>query len=58
VISGAKFTFSVYDMDGSGTVDAFYLGDALRAMNLNPTQAFIEKLGGTKKKGKDPSHLV
>nr|ABS19977.1 myosin alkali light chain [Artemia franciscana] len=29
---------------------AFYLGDCLRALNLNPTLAQIEKLGGTKKK--------
>ena len=34
-------------------MDAFYIGDCLRALNLNPTNAFIEKLGGTKKKGKD-----
>lgn len=47
----ANFAFSIYDMDGSGTVDAFYLGDVLRGLNLNPTNATIEKLGGTKKKG-------
>lgn len=32
-------------------MDAFYIGDCLRALNLNPTNAAIEKLGGTKKKG-------
>ncbi|EEB13526.1 myosin light chain alkali, putative [Pediculus humanus corporis] len=49
--NGANFAFSIYDLDGSGTVDAFYLGDVLRGLNLNPTNATIEKLGGTKKKG-------
>ncbi|KAL1132707.1 hypothetical protein AAG570_010659 [Ranatra chinensis] len=32
-------------------MDAYYIGDCLRALNLNPTMAVIEKLGGTKKKG-------
>uniref|UniRef100_A0A3B3ZNK5 EF-hand domain-containing protein n=1 Tax=Periophthalmus magnuspinnatus TaxID=409849 RepID=A0A3B3ZNK5_9GOBI len=49
-IERANFAFSIYDFDGSGTVDAIYLGDMLRGLNLNPTQAQIEKLGGTKKK--------
>lgn len=31
-------------------IDAFDLGDALRALNLNPTLALIEKMGGTKKR--------
>ncbi|KAK6631307.1 hypothetical protein RUM44_005833 [Polyplax serrata] len=50
-VEKANFAFSIYDLDGSGTVDAFYLGDVLRGLNLNPTNATIEKLGGTKKKG-------
>lgn len=48
---GASFAFSIYDFDGSGKIDAFNLGDVLRALNSNPTMATIEKLGGTKKKG-------
>jgi Ca2+-binding EF-hand superfamily protein len=32
-------------------MDMFYLGDCLRALNLNPTCAQVEKMGGTKKKG-------
>ncbi|KAB1688446.1 hypothetical protein FNE60_29850 [Klebsiella pneumoniae] len=49
-VERAKFAFSIYDFDGNDTVDAFYVGDVLRALNLNPTLAQIEKLGGTKKK--------
>lgn len=51
MITGSTFAFGIYDLDGSGTVDAFYLGDILRGLNLNPTNATVEKLGGTKKKG-------
>ncbi|VVC92535.1 myosin light chain 1 isoform X1 [Leptidea sinapis] len=50
-IERASFAFSIYDFDGSGKIDAFNLGDVLRALNSNPTLATIEKLGGTKKKG-------
>lgn len=32
-------------------MDAFYLGDAIRAVNVNPTLKLIEKLGGSKRKG-------
>lgn len=49
-VERAQLTFSIYDADGSGIVDAFYIGDMLRALNLNPTLAVIEKVGGTKKK--------
>ncbi|XP_046683912.1 myosin light chain 1-like [Homalodisca vitripennis] len=50
-IERANQVFDVYDFIGNETIDAKNLGDALRALNLNPTLAFIEKLGGTKKKG-------
>jgi len=49
-VERATFVFDIYDMDGSGQIDAFNLGDALRALNLNPTQKLVEKVGGTKKK--------
>lgn len=45
-----KFAFSIYDFEGNGTMDAFYIGDCLRALNLNPTLAVIEKVGGKDKK--------
>ena len=47
---GAKFAFSIYDFEGNGTMDAFFIGDCLRALNLNPTLAVIEKVGGKGKK--------
>ncbi|XP_012260606.1 myosin light chain 1 isoform X2 [Athalia rosae] len=50
-VERAEFAFSIYDFDGSNTLDAVDLGNVLRALNLNPTNATIEKMGGTKKKG-------
>jgi len=50
-VERGSFAFSIYDFEGNETMDAFYVGDALRALNLNPTLAQIEKVGGTKKKG-------
>lgn len=46
----AEFAFSIYDADGTGKIDAYDLGDVLRALNCNPTLALIEKMGGTKKR--------
>ncbi|XP_039290213.1 myosin light chain 1 isoform X3 [Nilaparvata lugens] len=50
-VERATFAFNIYDTEGGGNLDAFFLGDLLRALGLNPTQGLIEKLGGTKKKG-------
>lgn len=47
-----KFAFDVYDFKGDGKVDGFYIGDLLRACNLNPTLATIDQIGGQKDKGK------
>jgi len=44
-----EFVFEVMGSPGEG-IDAVDLGDALRALNLNPTLALIEKMGGTKKR--------
>jgi len=49
-IERVKFAFSIYDFEGNETMDAFYIGDCLRALNLNPTLALIEKLGGKDQK--------
>jgi len=50
-IEKAEFAFSIYDSDGSGKIDAFDIGDVLRALNTNPTLALVEKMGGKKKRG-------
>ncbi|XP_049301209.1 myosin light chain alkali isoform X2 [Anopheles funestus] len=50
-IEKAQFVFSVYDWEGSGQMDAMDLGNALRALNLNPTIDLITKMGGTQKRG-------
>jgi len=50
-IEKADFAFSIYDADGSNKIDAHDIGNVLRALNLNPTLALIEKMGGTKKRG-------
>ncbi|XP_067617905.1 myosin light chain alkali isoform X2 [Eurosta solidaginis] len=48
-IENVEFVFEVMGSPGVG-IDAYDLGDALRALNLNPTLALIEKMGGTKKR--------
>merc|ERR1739848_514973 len=50
-IERAKFAFDIYDFEGKGRIDLFYLGDCLRGLNLNPTLKMISELGGTTKKG-------
>lgn len=48
-----RFAFDVYDFKGDGKLDGFYIGDLLRACNLNPTLSTIfSELGGQKEKGK------
>jgi myosin light chain 6 len=43
--------FEVFDKKYSGTVDAFYLGDMLRCLNIAVTNAECEKRGQTPKAG-------
>jgi len=47
------FTYGIYDFDGSGKMDAFWIADALRALGLNPTEAQAEALGASKQKKKN-----
>ncbi|CAL8138320.1 unnamed protein product [Orchesella dallaii] len=46
-IERVKFTFSIYDFDGTDKIDAFQLGNALRALGLYPTLKKISNLGGS-----------
>merc|ERR1711879_969089 len=50
-IDAINFAFDVYDFKGDGKVDAFYVGDLVRACNLNPTMKTIEEVGGQAEKG-------
>ena len=45
--------FDIYDMDANHHMDAFYLGDALRALDFIPTLSMIEKLGGKTKRSQN-----
>jgi len=45
-----KFAFSIYDFEGKSQVDGVYLGDVLRACNLNPTDKQVAEHGGTVRK--------
>merc|ERR1712004_696397 len=47
-----KFAFEVYDFKGDGKADGFYIGDLIRACNVNPTNKTIDAIGGQKEKGK------
>jgi len=50
-IEEAKQVFEVFDKKYEGKVDAFYIGDMLRSLNLAPTNAECEKRGQTQKAG-------
>ena len=50
-IDAIEFAFDVYDFNGNGQVDAFYVGDVIRACNQNPTLATIKEIGGGTTKG-------
>merc|ERR1712106_1131417 len=46
-----KFAFDIFDFDGKGEVDAFYIGDLLRAVDLNPSEKSVSQFGVPEKKG-------
>jgi len=50
-VEEAKQVFEVFDKKYEGKVDAFYIGDMLRSLNLAPTNAECEKRGQTPKSG-------
>merc|ERR1712107_734756 len=47
----AKYVFEIFDLECNDQMDTYYLDDALRALNFIPTKAYVEKLGGTLRKG-------
>merc|ERR1711864_31888 len=51
-VEAIDFAFDVYDLKGDGNVDAFYVGDLIRACDLNPTLKTIKEIGGESEKGK------
>jgi len=50
-VEKARLHFDIYDFEGEAKVDNVNLGDLLRSLDVRPSQATIEKSGGTKKKG-------
>merc|ERR1712106_1036759 len=46
-----KFAFDIFDFDGKGEVDAFYIGDLLRAVDLDPSEKSVSQFGVPEKKG-------
>merc|ERR1712142_535404 len=46
-----KFAFDIFDFDGKGQVDTFYIGELLRSLNLNPTMKYLEKFDPATQKG-------
>ena len=42
--SDHRDAFSLFDKRGDGKVDSAQLGDILRALGLNPTQADVSKI--------------
>ena len=50
--------FSLFDSKGDGKIAAAQLGDVLRALGQNPTEADVHKFGFAKKPGKTVSPKV
>jgi len=50
-VEKAKLHFDIFDRSGAGKCDMFDLGPILRSLDLKPTDAAVEKAGGTKKRG-------
>merc|ERR1711970_1334801 len=46
-----KFAFDIFDFTGQGQVDTFYLADLMRALNLNPTNKYLEQFNPAPQKG-------
>ena len=46
-----KFAFDIFDFEGKGEIDAFYIGDLLRAVDLNPSEKSVSQFGRPENKG-------
>merc|ERR1712215_251131 len=46
-----KFAFDIYDFDGKGEVDCYFIGDLLRACDLNPSLKLINSFEPPERKG-------
>lgn len=46
-----KLHFEIYDTFAEGKMDAVDLGSLMRSLDVRPTEAMIEKAGGTKLRG-------
>lgn len=46
-----KLHFEIYDTFAEGKMDAADLGSLMRSLDLRPTEAMIEKAGGSKNRG-------
>ena len=46
-----KFAFDIFDFEGKGEIDAFYIGDLLRAVDLNPSEKSVIQIGRPENKG-------
>merc|ERR1712168_890699 len=46
-----KFAFDIFDFEGQGNVDTFFLGNLFRALNLNPSLKTINKFEPGERKG-------
>lgn len=52
LFAAIQSVLSIYDTQGKGFLDCSQVPDALRALGLNPTLGFVEKIAGSVKQGK------
>merc|ERR1712243_36346 len=50
-IEKVKFAFDIFDFEGAGNVDTFYIGGLFRALNLNPSLKTINSFEPAERKG-------
>lgn len=54
----AKETFSLYDDEGDGKIDATQIGTVARALGLKPTNAMVHKAAGEEYKTKGAKRIT